>query len=50
MVLSVVTGLGVLQAAINAHNTLALLGGLLTLLGLPVLVVFVSKLIKNEVN
>lgn len=50
VVVSIITGLGVFQAALNAHNTLALLGGLLTLLGLPPLVAFFSKLVFDQLN
>ena len=48
-IIAIVTGLGVFQAAMNAHNTLALLAGLLTLLGLPPLVAFFCKLISDSI-
>jgi hypothetical protein len=49
-VIAIVTGLGAFQAAINAHNTLSLLVGLLTLLGLPPLVAFMCKLMSDQLN
>jgi len=45
--ISILTGIVVLQAAINAHNTLAILAAVLGLLGLPPLVAFFVKQISK---
>jgi hypothetical protein len=50
MIIAVITGLGVMQFAVNSHNTLNLIAGGLTLLGLPLLVAFVCKLISDQLN
>lgn len=49
-VIAVITGLVMLQAAINAHSSLSILAGALTLLGLPPLVAFMCKLVSDQLN
>jgi hypothetical protein len=48
--IAVITGLGVMQFAVNSHNTLNLVAGLLTLLGLPPLVAFLCKRISEQLT